>query len=68
MDSWIVHAWEVFNSWIVPAWSHKNKELFRLDSWTDLWGLKSVELFKVGLMDRPHVGGVQLMDGPHVEP
>ena len=28
LESWIVHAWEVFDSWIVPAWTLKNKKLF----------------------------------------
>ena len=31
LDSWIVHALEVFDLWIVLAWSFKNKELFQMD-------------------------------------
>ena len=27
LDSWIVHAWQVFNSWIVLAWSIRNRTL-----------------------------------------
>ena len=29
MDSWIVHAWQVFDSWILMLCSLKNGEVFR---------------------------------------
>ena len=47
-----------------------------LDLWTrlvdptrgpNLWSLKNKELFRIGLVDRPRVGGVQLVDRPRVE-
>ena len=39
-----------------------------LDSLTVSWSLKNKELFPTGLMDRPRVRGVPLMDCPRVEP
>ena len=70
MDSWIVHAWEVFDSWIVPEWSLKNKELF-LIGLVDrhaAQSLKNKQLFRIGLVDRPRVGGVRLVEYPRIEP
>ena len=53
MDSWIVHAWEVFDLWIVHAW-----EVFDLwivhvwevfDSWiVPAQSLKNREVFQIG--------------------
>ena len=35
---------------------------------TDSWSLKSEELFQIGLVDYPCVGGARLVDCSHVEP
>ena len=34
----------------------------------DTWNLKNKELLRIGLVDRPRMGGVQLVDRPRMEP
>ena len=66
--------WEVFDpdSWTQLVGPNCGPEL-----WTqlvhptrepNLWSLKNKELFRIGLVDRPRVGGVRLVDHPRVEP
>ena len=31
------------------------------------WSLNNKELFQIGLLDHPHVGGVQIVDRPSLE-
>ena len=33
----------------------------------DSWSLTNKELFLIGLVDQPHMGGVRLVDRPRVE-
>ena len=65
----IVHAVEVFDLWIVHPWSLKNKEMFQIGRGGPP-GMEpeNKELFKIGLVDRPRVTGVQLLDWTCVEP
>ena len=51
------------------AWTRIVDQTCSLDLWTvPAWNLKNKELFRIGLVDRPRVGGVRLVDRPRVEP